>query len=277
MKKTITFSLLSAFILGASALFAQNVTEFERVYYYDQESEEGDYAYSAKNVVAEATVCKFALTINNNSSDFLMYVPKESAFKYDSGDKHIAMNPYFIKPDGKKMKTIKTEGGDQLRQKQFSFDLGGIYKIPFEGKTPKTEEFQLPASKNSFTAGNFKVVLKKYDASTREAKAIFEVTYTGDDFAIINPANLSVRTKHKKTGDELTYANDDGKAKPVILQKGEKAKFNAVFHIEGRIVDMQFATMFVQWNDTFVETVAELQEAITFNFEMNDALTREKK
>ena len=278
MKRSITFSILSVFLLGTSALIAQNVTEFERLYYFDPDPiEEGDYNFNAKNVVAEASLSKFALTIENNSSDFLLYTPKESAFKYSAGEKSVDLKPYFIDPGKKKTKTIKADGGDQFRQKNFSFDLGGLYQIPSNGNITEAPEFQLPANKNSFTVGNFKVNLRKYDASTREAKAAFEVTYTGDDFAIINPANLSVKAKHKKTGDELMYANDDSKADQVILQKGEKTKFNAVFHIEGRIVDMQFAIMFIQWNDTFVETKAELLDTITFDFEMNEALTKEKK
>ena len=73
------------------------------------------------------------------------------------------------------------------------------------------------------------------------------------------------------------YANDDKKSNVEILQKGDKAKFNAVFHIEGRIVDMQFAKMHIQWNDTFTETEMEEVEAPTIEFEMSEALTKEKK
>ncbi len=278
MKKTTTLSLLSLFLLGSTSLFAQDPTEFERVFYFDLEPvEEGDFVYTARNVVALKEYAKFALTLENNSTDYLLFKPSESSFKYDSGDRKVSLKPILIKPHSKKSKTMKVEGGDQFRQKSFSFEVDGVYRIPVDGTVAEAPEFKLPPNKNNFEQDNFKVVMRKFDASTREAKATFEVTYTGENFGVVSPANLSVRANHKKTGEELVYANDDAKTKPSVLQKGEKAKFDAVFHIDGRIVDMQFATMYLQWNDTFVESEAEKQDSVLLDFEMNEPLTREKK
>lgn len=277
MKKPITFLLLTAAISCSSA-FAQELTEYERIYYSDiVETEAGDFTFSTNNCVAQLDNCKLALKIENKSSDFLMFVPKESTFKYSFGDKNPDVKPYYIAPDDKKTKTIKVDGGEQFRQRSFDYEVGGLYRIPLAGNTVEAPEFQLPANKNNFTAGNFKVVLKKYEASTREAKASFEVTYTGDDVGLVNAANLSVRAKRNKSEEEVVYANDDKKGEAEILHKGESAKFDAVFHIEGRIVDMQFATMYIIWNDTFVETKPEEIEPVMLSITVDETLTKEKK
>jgi len=282
MKRKTTLSLLAALILGAPSLIAQGVEDYDRIYYSNPEPievEDGSFKYElkSKNAFAQADHNKFGLTIQNNSNDFIYYDSKETTFKYSFGDKHPTVKPLYINPNDSKTKTLLVNGGDQFRQKEFAVEVGGLYRIPVEGTVEEAPEFQLPASSNNFTSGNFKVILKKYDASTREAKAQFEVTYLGDDLAIVDASNLSVRAKRKKSEEEVVYANDDTKSKANILNKGDKLKFNAVFHIDGRIVDMQFATMHIIWNGTFVETKAIPIKAETINFAMDEALTREKK
>jgi len=277
MKRTITLSLALLF-LGISPLFGQDVSGFERVYYTTPNSiETDDYTLDVKNAVAQADHCKLGMKIVNNTNDFLLFKSKESSFKYSFGEKHPTVKPIYIKPNGSKTRTLQVGGSEQYLQQRFSVEMSGIYRIPVDGMITEAPDFKLPASTNSFTVGNFKVVLRKYDASTREAKAIFECTYIGDAVGLVNPANLSVRATAKKTEEELMYANDSKNSDPQILNKGDKIKFDATFHIEGRIVDMQFATMFIVWNDTFMETEEIPLDAETFDIEMNEELTNAKK
>lgn len=275
--KNFTLSL----IIGLAAItnvFGQDLTQYERIYFSDPESIEGDdFILHAKNGVNQADHSKFAYTIENNTQDFIMCNPEEATFKFSFGEFHPSVKSYLVKPGDKKTKTMLAEGGDQFRVADFNFVTGGLYRIPVDGEKVEAPDFQLPASKNSFTVGNFEVRLRKYDASTREAKAQFEVEYTGDKMAIISPANLSVRAKKKKSEEEVVYANDLKKADIELMQKGDKVKFDAVFHIEGRIVDMQFATMFIVWNDTFVETSKEEIRPESFDFRWDETKTKESK
>lgn len=275
MKHTITLAVAFFSMLAANTYFAQEVTQFEKVFYHDVETIDADaYTMSPKNGVAQADHFKFALKIENKSDGYLFIEPSESVFHYEFGDKTPVEKPIYIGVNDSKTRTIKVDGGNQFRQEKVRYELKGIYKIPLEGETVEAEDFQLPASKNSFTAGDFKVSLKKYSASTKEAKAQFECTYMGDDIAIVNPSNLSVRATRKKSDEQVIYANDDKKSKPEMLRKGESITFNAVFHIDGRIVDMQFATMYIIWNNTFVISQAEALPVQTIEFTMNEEVTK---
>ncbi|MDX2360390.1 MAG: hypothetical protein QNK23_06265 [Crocinitomicaceae bacterium] len=277
MKRKITLSL-TFLMLGIAPIFGQDVSGFERVYYSAPNSvETDDYTLDVKNAVAQFDHCKLSMKITNNTTDFLLYKSKESKFKYPFGEKKPTVKPIYIKPNGSKTRTLQVNGGEQFLQQRFSVEMGGLYRIPLEGTVTEAPDFKLPASTNSFTVGDFKVVMKKYDASTREAKAVFECTYMGNDVAVVNPSNLSVRVISKKTNEELVYANDAKVTDPQILNKGDKIKFSATFHIEGRIVDMQFATMHIVWNDTFAESEEIPLSAETMDFEMDEELTRSKK
>jgi hypothetical protein len=278
MKLNITKSLLTLVIIGATSVFAQDVSGYEKVYYNNPENQSNDQCELAiSNVVATFEYSKLSLKIINNSSDFLFYDSKETTFKFGFGEKQPIVKPFYIKPGGSKTKTLSVNGGDKFLQQKYSVDITGLYHIPIEGESAPAENFKLPASSNSMTAGNFKVVLKKFDASTKEAKAVFECTYTGNKVAVVNGSNLSVSATRKKSNEEVVYANDNKKSKPQILNPGDKVKVTAVFHIPGKIVDMQFATMYILWNNTFVETEAIPMDGFVFNLDMNEALTQERK
>ncbi len=276
MKKSrLNLFLLIGLALGTLNVSAQAVEGFEKVVYYspaDQEAE-GINA-SVKNAVSQADHAKLALTLENGSTDLLMFVPDETVFTFEFAKDKPSMKSFILKPGDKKTKTLIAKGSGNYLQKEFQLAVSGLYKIPVNGKVTEAEQFALPAAKNSFTAGNFKVQLKKYTASTKEAKAVFEVTYLGDEIALIDPTSLSVTAKRNKSTEEVTYANDDKKSEIEILRKNETVEFSAVFHIPGKIVDMQFATLNVNWNETFVETTAVAIEAPVFKFEIDDASTR---
>ncbi|HIP31297.1 MAG TPA: hypothetical protein EYG86_00900 [Crocinitomicaceae bacterium] len=251
---------------------------YERIYYNTPEIFSNDEVnIEIKNIVAQKDHCKMNFKIANNTSDYLLVVPNDTKVKYASEEFSPDMKEYFIKPNKSKAKTLLVNGGDRFLKDNFLLQSASIYKISLEDEKIETANFQLPASKNNFTTGDFKIILKKYDASTKEAKAVFEVSYTGNNIGVIIPSNLSVTATRKKSDQQVTYANDNKKSEPLILRKGEKTKFSAVFHIPGKIVDMQFATMQINWNNTFSETKPMLLEKPEFKIEINQALTEEKK
>jgi len=261
--------------LSTTTIFAQEVTGYERVAYYSPaDSEVEGITLSTKNAIAQADHCKMAFTVENTSTDLLMYDSKESAFIYEFGKSNPSVKSFILSPGDKKTKTLLVKGDGNYLQKGFKLEVNGLYRIPINGTVTAADQFQLPASMNNFTTGNFKVQLKKYDASTKEATAVFECTYIGDGIGLVDASSLSVTTNRNKSTDEITYANDDKKADIEILKKNDSMDFKAVFHIPGKIADMQFATMKVNWNNTFVETSAEPIEAPVLQFDMDEATTK---
>jgi len=276
--KSHPIKLILAVLMCQSLLsFGQDLSEFEKVYYAVPDPiETDDFTLSVKNGVALAEYSKLSMKITNNSNDYLIYRSNESKISMGSSEFSPKAKNCMITPNNSRSRTIQVDGGDNFRQKNYSFEVKGLYRIPVDGSTQKAEDFKLPAASNSFTTGKFKLSLRKYDASTKEAKAQFDCTYLGDEVAIVNPASLSVKAKKKDSDEEVVYANDNKKSTPVILHKGDKVKLTAIFHIPGKIVDMQFATMHIMWNDTFVETKEIALDAQTFEMEMDEAVTNEK-
>ena len=81
----------------------------------------------------------------------------------------------------------------------------------------------------------------------------------------------------KVDGTDKEYANDVKSSDPkLIFKKGEKIKVKAVFHIPGRIADMQFANMTISWKDTFVETEAKKLAGQQVSFEIDPGMTNGK-
>ena len=271
MKNTL-FTLL---ILTISSLtFGQKTTDYEKIIYSSPENiDEADYSISFKNIVSTSEYCKLAITISNKTDDILLFTPKNGSFNFEFGSRNPSTKEFYIMPNDSKTKTLTVNGGNDFLQEKFNLKLGVLVKIPTDEMVVETPNFIVPATKNSFSTGDFNVVLKKYTASTKEAKAVFECTYTGSKIAVVNPSLLSIQAKRKKTDELVVYANDNKKSEPTPLKNGEKLKITAVFHIQGKIVDMQFATMEILWNDTFVVT-----EPISFplqevNFEIDKSLS----
>ncbi len=271
----ITTNLFLLIGLTTTTLFAQEVTGYEKVAYYSPADIEVEgVSISSKNAIAQADHSKMAFTVENTSTDLIMYDSKESEFVFEFGKSKPDVKSFILSPGDKKTKTLLVKGDGNYLQKGFKLEVKGLYKIPINGTVTAADQFQLPASMNNFTAGNFKVQLKKYDASTKEATAVFECTYIGDGIGLVDASSLSVTTNRNKSTEQITYANDDKKADIEILKKNESIDFKAVFHIPGKIADMQFATMKVNWNNTFVETSAEPIEAPILQFDMDEATTK---
>ena len=74
----------------------------------------------------------------------------------------------------------------------------------------------------------------------------------------------------------LEYANDIKNPNPKLLFKGDKLKIKAVFHIPGRIADMQFANMTILWNDSFRETNAQKLKGHEITFNIDRGMTNGK-
>jgi len=232
-----------------------------------------EYTLSFSDIQSQAEFCKMAVKVTNNTNDFLIFRKGKSVFNFDFGQFSPKKKKVIIKPNASKKKVLQANGNDKFQVEKFSLKVDGFSLVPIKGKTSEMEDFQVPASKNSIETDAFKLVLKKSSLRTQEAALVFECTYQGNKIAMINPSQLVI----KVDGTDKEYANDFKNSDPkLIFKKGEKVKVKAVFHIPGRVADMQFANMTILWKDTFVETEAKKLSGKEVNFEIDPGMTNGK-
>jgi hypothetical protein len=274
MKKALALLLVIGVAFNSSVQ-AQKKGDDKYTHYFKDVEE----AIESKAVVVELTngisrkdFLKFKAKYINNTSDFLLVDPSKTKITIGSEELSPREKAFILDPNDKKSKTIDLKDGADFMVESFEVAPEGFAVISTDGTPAKMPDFQLPAAVNNIEAGNFEVNLKRLKQETKETWAKFEVKYVGDDYAIVDPSRISIRIE---SGQQ--YANDFSKSKTILLEKGDKKTIDAVFHIPAKVVDMQFATMFVQWGECMVETKAEpfeLDESATFEFD--ETLTNEK-
>lgn len=224
------------------------------------------------NGVSRLDFIKFKTKFENNSSDFLFVDPSKFTVTTDGISHNPKEKSFILDPGGKKSKTIDVKEGEGLRAESVEVAPDGFAIISTDGQPVSFPDFQLPASVNNLENGDFSINLKNLKQETKETWARFEIKYKGDGYAIVDPSRISVKIE---SGQQ--YANDNRKSKTILLEKGDKRTISAIFHIPAKVVDMQFATLFVQWGDAIMETSPEpfeIDESVTF--ELDEALTKDK-
>jgi len=210
------------------------------------------------------------VTITNKSYDYIFFNPNECTFKFEHGDYKPSKKEIIVKPKKSKTVTLKVAGGDKFHVEKYTLELGGFSILPTDVAASEGEQFQVPANTNNTEVGAFKLKLLKAEQETQETFLQFSCTYTGSKIGIVDPSNIVLSTEK---GD---YANDSKRSKPFLLQDGKSKKIVATYHIEGKILDMQFATMHLLWKETFKESSLKPQEGYTFNMILDPGLTNGK-
>lgn len=273
MKKT--FTLL--FFVGATITsIAQDKVDKDHTNYYQvPETMTNDaYTFSCKNIVSRYDFCKFGYELSNTTNDYLIFKIEESVLSVGGRDVPQKDKEHFIKPNGSKSGTFVADGDENFNfhHETFDFKLDGIYRLPAEGEVQNGEDFNLPASTNEITVGDFTVKLKKLKQETKLTKATFSVTYKGDDYGIVDGSKISVSVPAK--GDKK-FANES-KEKGQVLKKGDEVSIDVEVRIPAKYADMQFADLHVIWNNTFQVSKAEKLEGGSLSFSVDKALTEEK-
>ncbi len=252
--------LLVAILLSVSIVNAQKVDKKQKVdkdhmNYFKTPTDisNSEYNLSFSDIVARFDLCKLAVKVTNNTSDFIIFKKGECVFGFDFGEFNEKKKDIVIKPHGSKRRVLEANGGDQFHVEKFNLELRGFYLVPVNGKVNEIEDFMVPPSKNSIDTDLFSISLKKYSLKTAESSLQFECIYNGDKIAFIDPSKITI----KVDGTDKEYANDNKKGGGEMLMPGDKVNIKAVFHIPGKIADMQFANMTISWKDTFIETEAK--------------------
>jgi len=272
--KKITFALVASLLFSGLSLMAQD--EDHKNYYESVDPiEEESYEISFGDMVSKMDYSKFAFKLKNLTTDYLLLRKGESSFTIDGKEYKEKKKEIIIKPNKAKAGTfnVKGEDGVNYHADEYTFNLDGIYVLPVDGEVHEAPNFDLPASKNEIKFGDFKVKLKKLKQQTQESIFAFEVTYLGNDYAIVDPTLLAVIIPDR--GDK-EFANDARGAGVKLLKKGKKAQFKAVFHIPAKYSDMQFAEMQVLWRDMFQTSTPTKVDGASIDFELDKKLTAEK-
>jgi len=252
MKTYISFIFI---FLLSSSLFAQKDSKYTNYYYDFAFGEQFGVKLLAKNVVSKTDHAKLALEINNETDDYILFYKDKCKFV-------ISENSYYpetvkkgkiLEPKKSSSYTVTVKGQTNYLVDNFNFKPGGIFTFSSQGKIIETEEFHLPANRNQINSELFTIKMLKLKKETDETAVKFECTYLGNKIAIVSPSNCVIRTENGKE-----WANARSDMKPFILQKNESEKFTIIFTIPGRITDMQFAEMDIDWKNTFSES--ELKE-----------------
>lgn len=233
--------------------------------------ETDDYIVEVVDIFNRMEEAKCKVKITNKTNDFLIWNPSECVFKFDFGTFQPKEKEVLIKPNDKESKVLNVSGDNRFHVESFGLEIKGMSKAPSTGKMVMAPDFQLPASMNDFTAGNFKVSLLALDKKTDLTSGTFRVTYTGDDLGLFDANKMAVRTEKEQ---EFAGARTDYKVQ--LLRKGESDKFNFYFKIPASHVDMQFATMWIIWRNAFQETKKSAIAGTSVQFEFDPGMTAAK-
>ena len=251
MKKILLF--LTIFSMFNFIVYSQIDTKKVIIYNKVKVKNSSKIDISIKNAVSKFNFAKFKFTIKNGSKDFVLYKRNESIFKVAGKEyKPESKKTVLVYPKKRKSKTVKVVGCEEFLVDNYKFIPKGMYSFKKEGTVVKAPDFHMPATKNSFEAGNFEVNMIASEQKTKITQIRFECTYTGDKIGVVIPSNAVLKPEGGRE-----WANVKSRKKIKILQPGESTKFTIAYKIPGKVVDMQFAQMDVLWKKTFAE--AELK------------------
>ncbi|HMT29233.1 MAG TPA: hypothetical protein PKD91_08140 [Bacteroidia bacterium] len=270
-------SLLSIILIAAltTCIYAQRPPSDPKHenHYLVQKVETDELAIDFQDAHSQQEFTHVELKIKNKTNDYILVKGSEMKFIYPHGTytpKGSAINKinFTIEPLDSKSKTVKVSGDNRFHVESLKLEMNGFYSVNPKGDIQKAPDFQLPAAKNSFSAGPCDCTLEKSKQTTKETAAEFNCTYKGKNVAFVDPTKLSVKLR-----DGQEFANNNKKDKGEILMPGDEIKFTAIFNIPGKIADMQFTVLNIVWNDTFVESVMKPLKVGTADFTFDSGVT----
>lgn len=245
--------LFASMLLLVSPLFSQKEKKEDKkgdekkTMYKDATAETDDYKIYIVDAVAYATQSKFKMKVFNKTNDYLVIKPSEITFI--SGDRSLSSTDrtFVVAPNDEASLVIDYKGPN-MQVDSYSLDVKGIYKASAGGKIAEAPNFELPPTKNEFSAGNFSCMLKKNDSKTDKTVSRFECFYNGDAAGVINPLK-TVAVMPNGTDNPNTKKN-----RPIVIEKGQSIDFTLVFLEVKDAGDMQKKPIQVKWGETFRES-----------------------
>lgn len=270
--------LLSFFIFHLVQLNAQKEIKYEKIFYKSTTLENQEVVIFIDNAVSTATETKFKLKLTNKTSDFILFKPEECRFIVNGKESKPTEKHKVIEPNSSDFLTVNLKSEGLNTVKNYTFVVGGLYLVSTQGIVVPATEFKLPPSKNEIKFGGFTVAMDKLYKETDRTDVKFKCTYSGDKIAVIYPTRLAVQMPD---GNEYANAKGDGllgKKGAILIRPGQTESFVATWERfeGGRAMDMQLVDMFINWNDTYTESVPFLLKSETLKLEFDEKLSNEK-
>lgn len=266
------FNLLLCTFLSASTLLFAQEKEYEAVYFKNVGFENDQVKVEIDDIVALPEEVKFRIAITNKTDKYLIFNSEESSFDIPDQDVRAREKSFMIDPNDTRKKVLRANGVNLNSIREFNFDCQGFYTIEIE-KLEDVETFKLPASKNMFTAGPFKVVKDKVKKKTQGTDVKFEVEYTGNNYGFVYPYKVAV-----KMPDGNTYASANTDTEPLIIESGDDDKLKANWDRMpgGSENDMQLVEMIIQFDGVFAEGTPKKFEGKKLGMNWDEAMTAGK-
>lgn len=276
MKKIALVCIALTTMLTATA---QKEKKYEKLYYKNVLLETSEITISVDNAVSTEGETKFKLKITNKTADYIMFKPEECKFIVNGKESKPSEKPKTIEPNSSDWLIVNLKGAGYNSVKNYSFEIGGLYKISTSGTVVATPDFKLPASKNDFKAGNFNLNMGKLTKESDKTKAEFACAYNGDKVAIVFPSKMGLKMPD---GNEYASVQPKGllaKKGPILMTKGQTETITGNWErmVGGKAMDMQKVEMFIKWNETFTEVTPEKLKNESLAFEFDEALSDAKK
>jgi len=266
---------LALLLLAPPALAGSDDEDHENHYKDLDPVENDDFRLDISDAHSQADFVLFRAKLSNKTGNFLVLSKTDASFdvagrKLQPGD-GADKRPIIVEPHGKASHTFKVKGDGDMHVDALTVDLAGISRVAADASPVDAPDFQLPAARNDFRAGPFKCKLDGVKQETKQTVAKFTCAYEGKGVGFVDAPVLGARLQG---GQE--FANVNRKAERKLLLPGDEVKFDAVFEITAKIVDMQFATFHIVWRETFSESKLEALPAPRLAFELDPAKTAEK-
>ena len=276
MKNKVT--LLSFLFLSLFNLSAQKEIKYVKLFYQSTTIETPELTLFIDNAVSTDVETKFKLKITNKTSDFILFKPEECKFIVEGKEFKPTEKMKVVEPNSSDFLTVNLKLPGMNKVKNYSFLAGGLYLVTTQGKVVPAPEFKLPPSKNEIQFGGFTVAMDKLYKETDRTDVKFKCTYKGDKVAIIYPKRLGAKMPD---GNEYANAKGDGllgKKGAILILPAQTESFIATWQRfeGGRAMDMQLVDMFINWNDTYTESIPFLLKSEQFELKFDEQLSNEK-
>lgn len=272
MKKII---LALAFVTAIGNIAtAQKEVKYEKLFYKDLTKETGDLKIMVDNAISTPAETKFKLKITNLTGDFIILKPEECVFMINGKELKPKEKWLIIKPNESDYRVINLKGTGYNEVKSYSFSLDGLYSVSSKGTVVSAPDFDLPAAKNDFEAGDFKCTVSNISKETDKTEAKFKCVYNGNKVGVVQTTKASA-----KFPDGKEYANAKSKSGAFLLMKGQDDTFTLKWErMEGgKAMDMQKVPMVIIWHETFMESEIVKLKSEKLDLEFDEVKSAAKK
>lgn len=247
----------------------QNVDAGYKIFYKETSIETDDYKIYIEDAMSVDAWTKFKVRVFNKTNDYIIFDPADVIFKINGKEIPGNDKPLYVMPNDEATKVIDAKNkGSQVYT--YSVEIKQMFKASASVAPLKTEDFNIPITKNEFQTGNFKCTAKSAAIKTDKSLLKFLCVYQGDAIGILTPIRAVAEMPGKQ---EIANTNRN---KGTLLEKNKQDDFLIELKEVKGAGDMQKDHFFIKWNDTFKESKKEVIPGGKFTLEFDQPKTAER-